>query len=128
MELCQPDYAGPRSLAQKMRAACVQPSGGQPRTAEESGSGVAGTGTPLLGDHLEEFFCVEQFTGWEGKFRLNLPGDLVRHIEPHVGRQRIPPVQERLDERKLLWSKPLRSEGGCGRSEERRVGKECRSR
>src|SRR6267143_3197040 len=98
--------------------ACCQRLAGQRQAASvsgRSGSGVAGTGTPLMGDHLEEFFCVEQFTGWEGKFRLNLPGNLVRHIESHVGRQRIPPVQERLDERKLLWRKPLRSEGGCGR-------------
>src|SRR5256885_7001778 len=48
----------------------------------------ASTGTPLMGDHLEEFFCVEKFTGWEGKSRLNLSGDLVRHIESHVGRDR----------------------------------------
>src|SRR6202171_1960926 len=115
MELCQPDFAGPKSCTEN---ACCLRLAGQRQAARVNGrsaSGVAGTGTPLVGDHLEEFFRVEQFTGWEGKFRLNLPGDLARHIESHVGRQRTPPVQERLDERKLLWSKPLRSEGGCGR-------------
>src|ERR1700676_3201272 len=115
MESCQPDFAGPKSRSGNV---CRLRLTGQRQAATDcrrGASGVAGTGTPLVGDHLEEFFRVEHFTGWEGKFRLNLPGDLVRHIEPYVGRQRIPPVQERLDERKLLWSKPLRSEGGCGR-------------
>src|SRR5258708_721077 len=83
MELCQSDIAGSTST-------------------ERGGSEVASTGTPLVRDHLEEFFCVEQFTGWQGKFRLNLPGDLIRHIETHVGRQRTPPVQKRLDQRELL--------------------------
>src|SRR6267143_5348499 len=120
MELCQPDFAEPKSrpgnvcclrLAEQRQAASV---------SGRSGSGVAGTGTPLMGDHLKEFFCVEQFTGWEGKFRLNLPGDLVRHIEPHVERQRIPPVQERLDERKLFWSRLKRQDNRSPTAEQRR--------
>src|SRR5260370_28724091 len=66
---------------------------------ERGRSEVAGTGTPLVRDHLEEFFCVEQFTGWQGKFRRDRPGDLVRPIESVRGTQRTPPVQERLDQR-----------------------------
>src|SRR5260370_8542100 len=66
---------------------------------ESGGSEVPGTQTPLVPAHLQEFFSVEQFTGWQGKVRLNLPGDLIRHIETHVGRQRTPTVQVRREQR-----------------------------
>ena len=47
-----------------------------------------------MGDRLKEFFCVEQFTGREGKVRPNLRSDLICHVIAHVGGKRTPPIQK----------------------------------
>ena len=81
-------------------------------TTRSSRSGIPGGGTPLVGDGLKKVFRIEHFTWWERKFRPNLLGDLICHVKAHVARKRTPPVQERLDQRKLLRGKPLRSISG----------------
>src|ERR1700722_2774289 len=64
-------------------------------------------------DHrLKEFFCILQLTRWEGKFRSNRRSAAIRHIKTHVRGKRTTPVQERLHEGKLVWTKPLRSVRG----------------
>src|SRR6266478_2044296 len=89
---------------------CCRPSAA---TGGTTASAVAGTGTPPMGDHLKEFLCIEQFTRWKGKFRLNLSGNLISHAKAYVGRKRTPAVQERLDECKLLWGQPLGTIACC---------------